>query len=43
MKTKVYDKTFTEKELTLLREVVEIYLDQNDNELGYDRSRYIKI
>lgn len=53
MKTKVYDKTFTEKELTILREVVEMYLNENDNdeevrdlyltELGYDRFRYIKI
>lgn len=53
MKTKLYDKTFTEYELTILREAIELYLDSHDydeeirdlylTELGYDHPRYLKI
>ena len=53
MRTKIYEKRFTEKELTLLREAVEFYLDHNDydeevrdlylTELEYNHPRYIKI
>lgn len=53
METKIYEKRFTDKELTLLRIAVEFYLDHNDEDeevrdlyligLGYDHPKYIKI
>ena len=53
MGTKIYEKRFTEYELTILREAVEFYLDHNDEdeevrdlyltELGYNHPKYIKI
>ena len=53
MKTAIYEKRFTDKELTLLRIAVEFYLDHHDHdeeardlyltELGYNHPKYIKI
>lgn len=53
MATKIYEKRFTEKELTLLRFAVEFYLDFTgsdeeledlyENTLDYNHPKYIKL